>query len=705
MRTTDSVIVISEAIATIQDKEELFRTIHDRLKQWFSYQLSGIIQISEQKRESRIFWTGTEIKQELLSELNNTLSLSYDQLSREPFLFNLKNPKVQRLTTIENLAMLPPEMVVSAQIIISQEIKELVYVPLLHRGELQGYLILAFRNYHSVADDQFPLLTVIGNLIASAVINTRNYEELSQREHFNKIQLDFTNKMLSVINQPDVFLHLAHELDKHVPFNLLNLIVISKAFEANHEVSYLKNESGLFRFLRIPDRIKLSAFEITSFTNLGTLKQKVFKMTPEELAALVNRIEIEQNPIYKLVVRGAVFIPLKSDPEGEIVLFLASSEENPFNANEVETLQNLIPQLQLILENYYAFTEINSLRNQVEQEKISLLMEMSEKNHDNLFIAQSEAMIKVLRRVKQVAPIDTTVLIEGETGVGKELIASALHNSSSRSGGPLIKVNCAALPAQLIESELFGYEKGSFTGASERRIGKFELANGGTIFLDEIGELPLEMQSKLLRVIQEREFERIGGRSVIRCDVRIIAATNRNLEKEAEAGRFRSDLFFRLNVFPIALPPLRERREDIPGFVNFFISKHCRRIGKPVMKVSDQDLYRLSDYQWPGNVRELEHTIERAIVISQGKQLDLADFRPAPHLVKTDNLLKNFKPLQEVETDHILLALELTQGRVSGEKGAAKLLGLNGKTLDSRMRKLGIRREIQVKIERKDHSV
>jgi len=306
--------------------------------------------------------------------------------------------------------------------------------------------------------------------------------------------------------------------------------------------------------------------------------------------------------------------------------------------------------------------------------------------------------MQVLFRVKQVAPTDTTVLIEGETGVGKELIAKAIHFNSPRSSGPVVMVNCTTLPPNLIESELFGHEKGSFTGATERRIGKFELANGGTLFLDEIGELPIDLQSKLLRVIQEKEIERIGGKQTIPVNVRIVAATNRNLEEETKAGRFRNDLYFRLNVFPLVIPPLRERPDDIPVLVRHFIEIYGRQLGKPNLRISEMDLQKLMSYQWPGNVRELEHTIQRAVIISTTNFLDLSDFQPSPSLMHVDELKRNIKTLKEVEAEHIVHALRLTNGKVSGENGAAKLLGLNPKTLDSKMRKLGIKRELNIKL-------
>jgi len=279
-------------------------------------------------------------------------------------------------------------------------------------------------------------------------------------------------------------------------------------------------------------------------------------------------------------------------------------------------------------------------------------------------------------------------LILGETGTGKELLVRAVHNLSERRERPLVKVNCAALPANLIESELFGHDRGAFTGALSRKIGRFELANDGTIFLDEIGDLPLELQAKLLRVLQEGEFERLGSSSTIKVDVRIIAATNRELKKAVESGHFREDLYYRLNVFPIICLPLRERKEDIPLLVRYFSEKFGAKVGRQIESINPNVMDALIAYDWPGNVRELENIIERAVIISRNK-LELGDWIPS----RTKTLAsKTLFTLEENERQHILEALELTGWRVSGEKGAAKILGINPSTLDSRMRKLAIKK-------------
>lgn len=309
-------------------------------------------------------------------------------------------------------------------------------------------------------------------------------------------------------------------------------------------------------------------------------------------------------------------------------------------------------------------------------------------------IGNSEAIRKVLDHVARVAPTDTSVLIIGESGTGKEQIANSIHQISPRKTRPFIKVNCAALPASLIESELFGHEKGAFTGATERRIGKFELASGGTLLLDEIGEMPLEMQVKLLRVLQEKEIERIGGKTAVKVDVRIIAATNRNLEKEIAEGRFRLDLYYRLNVFPILLPPLRERKEDISPLAYHFVSRYSRKIGKPITDIAPRLLKDLMEYDWPGNVRELEHLLERSILLTNGTVIKEI---PLPQLVKKERSANaeapRIKTIEENERDHILAVLKRCNGKIWGAGGAAELLGVPPTTLQSKMKKLGIKKE------------
>jgi DNA-binding NtrC family response regulator len=308
-------------------------------------------------------------------------------------------------------------------------------------------------------------------------------------------------------------------------------------------------------------------------------------------------------------------------------------------------------------------------------------------------IGKSKALMEVLQHVAQVAPTDTSVLILGESGTGKEQIANCIHNLSPRKSKSFVKVNCAALPTNLIESELFGHEKGAFTGALERRIGKFEQASGGTILLDEIGEMPPEMQVKLLRVLQEKEIERIGGRAPIKVDVRIIAATNRNLEKEIAEGRFRLDLYYRLNIFPVTLPPLRERKEDIPALAYHFVSRYARKIGKTITDISPKVLKDLALYDWPGNIRELEHLLERSILLTNGSIIKEIHLPPNAQkgAVKEPEETR-VKTIEENERDHILAVLKKCEGKIWGPGGAAELLGVPPTTLNSKMKKLGIKK-------------
>jgi chemotaxis protein methyltransferase CheR len=350
------------------------------------------------------------------------------------------------------------------------------------------------------------------------------------------------------------------------------------------------------------------------------------------------------------------------------------------------SIQNITERKQGELNLKAALSEIKQLKDKLEVERAYLQEEIkSQYNYENI-IGQSDALNYVFYKVEQIAPSDTTVLVLGETGTGKELVARAIHGLSPRKDRALVKVNCATLPANLIESELFGHEKGGFTGAHARQLGRFEVADGATLFLDEIGELLLELQPKLLRVIQDGEFERLGSSGTIKVDVRVIAATNRNLEEEVRRGRFREDLWYRLSIFPITVPPLRERIEDIAMLVEFFVDKISKRLGKSIESIPTSVMNSLQDYQWPGNVRELENVLERAVINSSGPKLHLVDELKKQH----KDLTTAQKTLNEIERDYIVRVLEQTHWKISGQNGAAEILGLNRSTLRARMRKLGI---------------
>jgi len=376
-----------------------------------------------------------------------------------------------------------------------------------------------------------------------------------------------------------------------------------------------------------------------------------------------------------------------------VVTDLTQQKRNEVMRIEEKALQKAHDELEAQVEGRTvelrtALSEIQAMKEQLEVENIYFRHESKMKSKFENIIGQSDGLKYVLYRAEQVAPTSTTILILGETGTGKELIAAAIHNLSPRKERPLFTVNCAALPANLIESELFGREKGAFTGADSRRIGRFEVANGSTLCLDEIGELPLELQAKLLRVIQHHEFERLGSSHTIKIDVRIVATTNRDLKEEVRHGRFREDLFYRLNVFPITVPPLRQRKDDIPLMVQSFIERFSRKLGKQITSISKETMKTLQDYPWPGNVRELESIIERAVILSPGPVLQLVDKLK----ISTPPVSDVVRTLEETERNQIMKILEETGWRIEGNDGAAAILGLHASTLRARMHKIGIMR-------------
>jgi formate hydrogenlyase transcriptional activator len=372
---------------------------------------------------------------------------------------------------------------------------------------------------------------------------------------------------------------------------------------------------------------------------------------------------------------------------GELIgtAVFSRSQAAPFPAEQKAVLADISRALAVAVANALANEEIRKLRDQLAAENIALRAQLGQAPWFEDIIGDSPALRAALEAVEQVAPTDASVLITGETGTGKELIARAIHRRSARAKGPLIQVNCAAIPATLLASELFGHERGAFTGAFERRKGRFEQAHGGTLFLDEIGELPAEMQVLLLRVLQQREFERLGGSQTVRVDVRLVAATNRDLAAEVQAGRFRSDLYYRLNVFPIRVPALRERPADIPLLAAHFAAKHGARFGRPIARIDRRSMTQLESYAWPGNVRELENVVERAVILSRNGTLRVErDLLPG---AAAGDMAGH---LEAEERQAIEGALRASRGRISGLQGAARRLGLPASTLEFRIRRLGI---------------
>jgi formate hydrogenlyase transcriptional activator len=403
------------------------------------------------------------------------------------------------------------------------------------------------------------------------------------------------------------------------------------------------------------------------------------------------------SPAYRRYVdlgfRSACSIPLVAPNRTLGTLEIARTSGDPWTADDVELLEQVARQIAIAVENALSYRELNQMKERLATEKLYLEDELRLDQNIGNMVGEGPAFQSVLKSIQIVAPTDATVLILGETGTGKELVARAVHQLSGRAKGSFVKVNCAAIPASLLESELFGHEKGAFTGAVGQKIGRFELAHQGTLFLDEIGEMPLELQSKLLRAIQDQEFERVGGNRTIRVDVRFVVATNRNLKGMVDEGRFRPDLYYRLHVFPLNVPPLRERREDIPLLTRYFVQKYAQRMKRSIEHIPSAALDALSRYDWPGNIRELQNVIERSVILTHGNVLTVAMPELMGRVANAGPHARNPESNQGAERERILHALKEANGVVGGAGGAAARLGLKRTTLQSRMRKYRIARQ------------
>jgi formate hydrogenlyase transcriptional activator len=503
--------------------------------------------------------------------------------------------------------------------------------------------------------------------------------------------LEINNAIISSLTRDALFRAIATAVARVMPFDRT---AIFRHDPARDMLRLLVLESTL------PSNYFGVGLEIpAASSHVGWVFQRQEPLLRRDLAR--ERVYPAEDQAYADGVRAFVIVPMTARGRPIGTFAVASVRPDQYDEADVAFLQEVANQVALAIENMVAYEEIAALKGQLERENAYLQEEIHREHNFTEMVGASPALRAVLATVDQVAPTDSTVLISGETGTGKELIARAVHSRSRRRGRPLVKVNCSAIAAGLVESELFGHVRGAFTGALERRVGRFELADGGTIFLDEIGELPLDVQAKLLRVLQEHEFEPVGSSVTRRVDVRVIAATNRNLLGAVDEGRFRADLYYRLNVVPVAIPPLRERPGDIPALTAFFLARYAKRFGKPVTGVSDAALRRLVAYSWPGNIRELQNVVERAVVLAQGPVVEVEAVGsapvPAPATRPDVRVIPDGEGLAEilerVERAHLVAALERTRGVIEGPRGAATLLKMHPNTLRSRLEKLGIKRE------------
>jgi formate hydrogenlyase transcriptional activator len=559
-----------------------------------------------------------------------------------------------------------------------------------------------------MTDTVLQFMQRVASQVAVAVDNALNYEnsqayqqQLARERDRLQVLLEINNVLVTSRDLAILFRGIVSALQRviHHDYTSLALLDPTSGLLKIHALDFPGRQNIFKSEVAVPPETSPAAVAVASGNTLIARGAELDRY-PSEVVRILRAEGLQVVCCIPLINHGRTFGTLN----------LASRNIDAFTSQDIEILQPVGGQIAIAVENALAFKEIDALKDKLAEEKLYLEEEIrSEFNFDEI-IGDSATLKRALAQVELVAPAGTAVLVTGETGTGKELIARAIHDLSPRRERTFVKINCAAIPSGLLESELFGHERGAFTGAVNQKIGRFELADRGTLFLDEIGDLPLELQPKLLRVLQEQEFERLGSNRTQRVDVRIVAATHQDLSKLVAERAFRSDLFYRLNVFPIHIPALRERPEDVPLLVRYFVQKFSRRLNKTVEYVPADAMEALTNYSWPGNVRELENLIERAVLLSPGKELRV----PVSELLngsasRATNpavaaAVSPFDPpaapnlpiatLEDADRQHILSALRQTEWRIAGSKGAAALLGMKRTTLQARMRKLGIRRPV-----------
>jgi formate hydrogenlyase transcriptional activator len=674
--TQDALLhALSEALRRVIPLDLAAFTIYDPARQIFRF-------LAIEAPPSDFFRAGLEVRRE-----DSTCALVFDG----------RQPIVRRDLETEQ------EYLVDRRLL-AEGIHSYCVVPLMVGGKGIGTLNIgsAKRSQYSEEDAEF--LREVASQVALAVANMRSYEEIAalnlaveRTARRYRTLLEINNAIIAHLTQEPLLQSVAETLRRVIPFDR----AVFTLYDPTRET---------FRYLAFRGEVSSEYFRPgVEFHRSESVAAQVLDSQRPLL-----RNDLDQEQQYpndrRLVaegIRADCIVPLIVGGRSIGTLNLGSMTRHQYAEVDMELLQGLGNQVALALENMRSYEEIAALKARLEKENVYLQEEIRTEHHFEEIVGNSPALLAVLQKLQQVAATNSTVLICGETGTGKELIARAIHGRSPRKSRPLVKVNCSAISAGLVESELFGHMKGAFTGAIERRIGRFELADGGTIFLDEVGELPLETQVKLLRVLQEQEFEPVGSSRSLQVDVRVIAATNRNLEDTVRAGTFRSDLFYRLNVFPLDMPPLRDRRSDIPQLALVFLSQYAKKLGKPMEGIAEDAMDRLVTYPWPGNVRELQNVIERAIILARGTTLklepDLVSMltsrglpptaeRSAETIPEAKPTPPSFATLAEIEREHILTALKQAKGVVEGPRGAARLLNLHPNTLRHRMDKLGIKR-------------
>ncbi len=570
-------------------------------------------------------------------------------------------------------------------------IRSLCIVPLTSSRVQLGAMGVGSLEDHHYGQAEIDFLQQVARQVAVAVENTLNFERAYQAEQEMQRQYERERLMLEINNA--VVSHLSlRDLLKAISLSLCRVIPHDAALLTLHEPG--------------GDQLRLHALDLHMFGTVPFEEGVLISLhdTPEG-QAIASRQPVLVGPVVDLTrfsspwvrhavengVRSGCAVPLVTRNRTVGALSVVSAHENAFGEADAVLLSQCAKQIAIAVENVLAYQEIATLKDKLNKEKLYLEDEIRSELHFEEIIGESSAIKKVLKQVDIVAPTDSTVLILGETGTGKELLARAIHDRSKRRERTFVKLNCAAIPTGLLESELFGHERGAFTGAIATKVGRFELADGGTLFLDEVGDIPLELQSKLLRVLQEQEFERLGSTRTIKVSVRLLAATNRDLVQMVDDKLFRSDLYYRLNVFPLTVPALRDRRQDVPLLVRYFVQQLARRMDKTIDMIPTETITALCRYNWPGNIRELENLIERAVILTQGTALyvPLAELKQ-----RAGDAIPPPTTLEETEREHILRILRSTKWVIGGPTGAAAQLGMKRTTLQSKMQRLGIARPV-----------
>ncbi len=698
----ETLLNISDCMSSIFEPERLFTEIFENIKPLFNFYDVGVYVLSEDGKKMTNWAVknidSTKSKGDAILLKHNMSQFNYSAsvveiISKQ--LANGRRPIVKkygnRYTEEANRTY---ENTVFKNIIENVGYKEFMATRLHCYGKTLGVLYFNSLKENHFNEQHFKLFQEVADHIAVAISNIINHQEILKRERKKAFQLELGKQMSRAQNFESLLSVLFNDLNKCIPFSALSLIIwkndtliLSQVLESKNDGAKDISKDFNQKFEKVFRKFKEENFEASLVPNIFT-KNVIEKNKSKSTLLKVLGDFIDLNSMLQF--------HRKLNNETDVILQFVDNQRT-FTTKDVREMEEYMSIIELSISNHLAFLDIEELNFKIKQEKEYLEAEIGTDYNFGELIGSSSKMKEIYRQISLAAPTDASVLITGETGTGKELVARAIHNISKRKNNSIVKINCAALPANLIESELFGHEKGAFTGATKRRIGKFELADKGTIFLDEIGEMPLEIQVKLLRVLQEKEFERVGGNLIIKVDVRVIAATNRNLLKEISDKNFREDLYYRLDVFPVVIPPLRDRKEDIPELALHFLQKKGQRLGKRITSISDQALRELMGYDFPGNVRELEHSIEQALITSKGNYLKLnLESRRKKRAIANDTVANgpvSLKTYEQGEIDLIMTTLKFTGGKVRGAGGAAEILEVHPNTLESKMRRLGIKRK------------